>query len=407
VNEWWRAADTELLHALSVAQQKLNVEYRAMLEIVQEVGARKLGSAQGYVTDIELLRCTQNISRSDARRRLSAASDVLPGRTPSGEPLPAALPATAAAVAEAAITDDHIVIIQRILGGLAPHLERHRDELEAYLAEQARVFDPPALRELGKRRIAFLDEDGARPRDSAPTRNRLSFAEEGGGWDVRGWLDRESAATLRTALSPLCAPRPADDGGPDPRTLAERQADGLIDLAHRALDGGRLPGEGGERPHVTVTVPLTVLESRIGNGLLGFAAGSVAAEDARRWACDAHLVPVVIGGRGEPLDVGRASYTVPRWMRRALVQRDGGCAFPGCTVPAQWAAAHHVTHWALGGVTALHNLVLLCPRHHTVVHHTDWDVTITGGFPVFHPPPWIPGGARGNAVHRIDLPLRR
>lgn len=407
MSDWWQEADKELLHALSEVQQKLNAGYRDMLLLVQEVAARKLGTAHGFVTDIELLRCTQNISTADARRRLAAAADVLPGRTATGDTVPAAMPATADAVAQAAITGDHVAVIQRVLGGLAAHLECHRVELESYLAEHARTFDPPALRELGKRRIALLDPDGPRPREGAPTRNRLSLAEDGDGWDVRGWLDRESATILRTALSPLCAPRPADDGAPDARSLAERQADGLIDLAHRALDGGRLPTEGGERPHVTVTVPLTVLEDRLGTGLLDFAegsiAGAIAAEDARRWACDAQVVPVVLGARGEPLDVGRGSYTVPRWMRRALAQRDGGCAFPGCTVPAQWAAAHHVVHWARGGATALHNLVLLCGRHHTVIHHTEWEVTITSGFPVFHPPPWIPRGPRANAVHRIDL----
>lgn len=72
-------------------------------------------------------------------------------------------------------------------------------------------------------------------------------------------------------------------------------------------------------------------------------------------------------------------------------------------MPAQWTAAHHIVHWARGGVTALYNLVLLCPRHHTVIHTTDWEVTITAGIPVFHPPAWIPGGPRTNTIHRIDL----
>ncbi len=229
----------------------------------------------------------------------------------------------------------------------------------------------------------------------------------GSGWAIGGWLDREAAAVLRTALSPLAAPQPAEDGTADPRTVDQRQGDALVELARRMLGTGTLPTEGGIRPHITVTVPLTVLESRLGTGLLDFGddtlAGAIAAEDARRLACDAHLACVVIGGRSEPLDVGRGSYTVPRHIRRALKQRDGGCAFPGCTVPAQWADAHHVAHWADGGITALSNLVLLCPRHHTLLHSSEWEVTITDGFPLFHPPPWIPGGPRRNRLHRPDL----
>ena len=419
MTQWWQASDEELLHALTTAQHRINAHHRAMLTLVAEVAARKLGPTHGYVTDTELLQCTQNISKADARRRLSAAADVLPGRTGTGETVPAPLPATAAALAQDAISADHVAVIQRVLGSLAAHLDRHRGELERYLAEQARVFDPPAVRLLGERRILFLDPDGPRPKDRAPTRNRLSFAADGDGWDLRGWLDRESAAIVQTALSPLTAPRPAQDtrpaqgtgpaqgAGPDPRTLPERTADGVVELARRSLIVGDLPTEGGERPQVVVTIPLALLESRLGNGLLDFGdgtlAGAIAAEDARRWACDARVVPIVVGGRSEPLDIGRAAYTIPRAMRRALKQRDGGCAFPGCTVPAQWADGHHIVHWADGGITALSNLVLLCGHHHTVIHHGEWEVAITGGFPMFHPPPWIPGGPRRNTLHRIDL----
>jgi hypothetical protein len=95
---------------------------------------------------------------------------------------------------------------------------------------------------------------------------------------------------------------------------------------------------------------------------------------------------------------------VSRWIRRALKQRDGGCGFPGCIAAAPWCDAHHIIHWLDLGPTALWNPVLLCGRHHTVIHHGEWDISITDGFPVFHPPPWIPGGPRTNTLHRIDLP---
>lgn len=416
MSSWERASEDEVLAGLAAAQQELNAVYRELLEVVAEAGSRGLAGAHGYVDTARLVACTQNVTHAEARRRISAADSVLPARTLSGAETEAALPATAQAVAEHAISSEHVNVIRQVLGGLRPHLEVHRAELEEYLAAHARIFDPQSLRTLGKRRLAFLDPDGPKPRDASPTRNKLSFAEDGAGWDVRGWLDQESAAVLRSALSPLSAPRPASDGceddaaepgEKDSRTLAERDGDALVELARRSMVAAALPLERGERPHVTVTVPLEVLEGRIaGVGLMGFAdglgSGAISVDRLRRWACDAEVIPVVLGGDGQPLDVGRSMRTAPRWLRRALRQRDGGCAFPNCPVPPQWCEAHHVQHWAQGGETSLDNGVLLCCAHHDLLHHGEWTVTITDGFPLFHPPPWIPGGPRRNTLHRID-----
>jgi 5-methylcytosine-specific restriction endonuclease McrA len=77
---------------------------------------------------------------------------------------------------------------------------------------------------------------------------------------------------------------------------------------------------------------------------------------------------VIVQGRSEPLDVGRKTAVVPAGLRRAVVARDGGCRFPGCGRPQSWCDTHHVRHWVDGGQTALDNLVLLCRRHHRLVH---------------------------------------
>jgi hypothetical protein len=410
MTELWQSSDAELLAALGEMQTALNTTWAQMLAVVREVEHRGLAEKHGYASGADLLRSTQNVSRSTAKARVRAAQDVLPARGLTGEPRPAELPTTAAAVVDGAISAEHVRAIQTTLAALPPHLEAHRAALEEDLAGFARTLDPDAVAKLGKRALAALDPDGPRPRDGDPTRTRFALVPRGAGFEARGWFDRESAAVLRTALSPLAAPAPAADGVPDERSLAERQGDALVDLARRMLDTGTLPTEAGVRPHVTVTVPLQVLEQRLGTGLLDFGDGTlasaIAAEDARRYACDAHLVPIVLAATGEPLDIGRETRIVPRAIRRALAQRDGGCAFPGCECPAQWVDAHHILHWAAGGITALHNLVLLCPRHHTVIHSGEWEVTISHGFPIFHPPPWIPGGPRRNPLHRIDLIAR-
>jgi hypothetical protein len=170
-----------------------------------------------------------------------------------------------------------------------------------------------------------------------------------------------------------------------------RYADALADLLQIALSSRTMPTSGGARPTVMVTVELATLRRQLAAaaGELRWA-GPISAEAARRLACDAAIVPAVLGAAGEPHDVGRLSYPVTAAIRRALEIRDGGCAFPGCDRPPPWCAAHHIQHWANGGVTALHNLVLLCDRHHIVVHHAGWTVRITeNGLPEFTPPPWI------------------
>jgi hypothetical protein len=175
--------------------------------------------------------------------------------------------------------------------------------------------------------LAYLDQDGRPPKDNAETRRWLSLRNRDGGCELAGWLDQEAAEVVRAALSPLAAPRPATDVEVDLRTATQRDADALVELAQRALGRGNLPAEGGQRPQVVVTVSLPVLQGLIGSASLALGA-PINAEVARRIACDAELIPVVLGARGEPLDVGRASRTVPSAIRRAVLLRDGGCAFP-------------------------------------------------------------------------------
>ena len=94
----------------------------------------------------------------------------------------------------------------------------------------------------------------------------------------------------------------------------------------------------------------------------------IAPETVRRLACDAQVIPAVLGGAGEVLDWGRSVRLFTPGQVKALWLRDQGCTFPGCGTPAHWCDAHHVTHWVDGGLTDLSNAVLLCGRHHTVVH---------------------------------------
>jgi len=202
-------------------------------------------------------------------------------------------------------------------------------------------------------------------------------------------LDREGAAHLRAALDPLSAPRPKEDE-PDPRTPAQRRADALVAVCQLANECGELPENGGDRPQVVVTIDYeqlcTGVRAKRGAGMLDNGT-QLCPQTVRQLACDAEVIPVVLDGTSQVLDVGRERRSISGAIRRALVVRDKGCAFPGCGRPPRWCHAHHVIHWADGGKTCLENSVLLCPHHHRLIHHSEWTVRIKEGHPVFVPPP--------------------
>ncbi|MBK6300406.1 MAG: DUF222 domain-containing protein [Actinomycetales bacterium] len=113
-------------------------------------------------------------------------------------------------------------------------------------------------------------------------------------------------------------------------------------------------------------------------GRLNSGGSLIAPETVRRLACDANVIPTVLGSRGEVLDLGRSTRLATPGQLAALWLRDRGCSFPGCTTPAHWCDAHHLVHWADGGTSGLTNLALLCGRHHSVVHRDHLIGHITG-----------------------------
>ena len=200
-----------------------------------------------------------------------------------------------------------------------------------------------------------------------------------------GDLDPETGETFMTALNAeLDAQARTRGEQDDDRTPAQRRADALGEICRQFLDRSDRPSVAGERPHVTVTVPAEGLRGDPRAGAELDHTGPVGAEVARRLACDASITRVVMSGRSEPLDVGRKTPVIPPAMRRAVIVRDRHCRFPGCDRPHAWCDAHHAVHWADGGTTALNNLLLLCRRHHRMVHERGrFTLELIDGRPVF------------------------
>jgi hypothetical protein len=141
------------------------------------------------------------------------------------------------------------------------------------------------------------------------------------------------------------------------------------------------------RPQVVITVELDRLTDALGPAWADYT-GVHTAANARLLACDADLIPQVLGSDSVVLDQGRTVRLFPPEIRRAIVTRDRGCAFPGCDSPAGWCEVHHIGWWKRDlGATSERNGVLLCRRHHVVIHQGAWEVRIAeSGAPEFIPP---------------------
>jgi hypothetical protein len=150
-----------------------------------------------------------------------------------------------------------------------------------------------------------------------------------------------------------------------------RSADALVAMAHLALAA---PADAAPAPAQIVIVDRAVLTGASDEGRCHLDGGAaIPPETARRLACDASVVALLEAADGTPLDVGRKSRTPPAALRRALRRRDGGCRFPGCG-RRRFLHAHHIVHWGLGGHTSFVNMILLCSRHHRLVHEGGYRV---------------------------------
>lgn len=207
--------------------------------------------------------------------------------------------------------------------------------------------------------------------------------------------DADYEAVKAILSSPLAAPASAKErtatGEEDPRTPGMRRYDAFMTVVRRGVAGTQ--GQPTTpKAQLVVTIDLETLRRSLSeSGLLPGAGATlggatISASTIRRLACDADIIPVVLGGPSEILDQGRAQRLVTPGQRLRLSLRDKACTIPGCTVPATWCDAHHVIPWARGGRSDLSNYALLCPRHHIWVHEHELTATITTHGVTWHLP---------------------
>jgi hypothetical protein len=279
------------------------------------------------------------------------------------------------------------------------------------------------------------------------TEDSDGIASEGGNGDGAG-QQRDSGpdTTAGEGQGSAVSGHTSPDLDLDRQTRPQRLLDGLVGACKAALATGTLPAAGGLRPQVMVTINYQDLLDRLehttargprrrtgtagtgatppditpatdprsasspntasdqhghghetygnsapsipGTGSFTFT-GPVAAATVRKIACDADVIPVLLGSEGRILDIGRTTRIFPPHIRKAITARDQGCAFPACTIPAPWCEAHHITYWSHGGTTSTGNGTLLCSHHHHLIHKEQWTIQVKTGIPWFIPPPHI------------------
>jgi hypothetical protein len=149
----------------------------------------------------------------------------------------------------------------------------------------------------------------------------------------------------------------------------------------------KLPKTGGCSATVVVTMTLEQLLAHLDHaGVCTLdTGGRISAAEARRLACTAGIIPVVLGGKSQPLDVGRTRRLHTESMRLAMGVRDGGCTAQGCETPPGLCHAHHDTPWSAAGPTNVDTGRLLCPHHHRRIHDPRYETQrIPGGKVSFH-----------------------
>lgn len=298
------------------------------------------------------------------------------------------LPLTGAAVIEAG--PGRIGIDQaEILTTVAATSEARRRVLtdpdhecgEEFLLEQARTQPADTLRSIARTWAAAADpETDERGYKEATEREFFNLDTTTGGCHLTGFLTTEHGQALLIAMDAVGGKPVAGDD----RSPAQRRAGALTDLARTALDQG-LVGKGAiVRPHLNILIDystLITLATIAGvAGLLPYAAGPLdpaVFEDGQpvpravleRLMCDSTISRIIFGPDSQLINVGRSKRLFPRRLRRAIINRDKHCQFPGCTAPPRLCEAHHRKHWVRDhGDTDATNGVLLCWHHHTHVH---------------------------------------
>lgn len=403
-------------------------EMRAALDAVAQVQPTYMGTGDKQAALIELTRIEGRVAElrmrvlaassevgeesgaRDAAAWLSHATQSEPAATRADALLAERLerrPLVATAMREGRVSPAQARVLAAVLEDLPADLgQQVATDAETTLVALCEHFRPSELRRLARRLLEVVAPEVAEAEEAKRLEDEerralaeafLKFQHLGNGL-TRFWgaLPTAVAERLKRYLQAYSSPRRTKKAGgscgpddsPETGTTPTAGAGERVPT-HKAharafaallelLDPDRLPEHGGDATTVVVTMTLDQLRTDLataGMASTSNADGEIAisAEEARRLACQAGLVPVVLDGKGLPLDVGRASRLHRGPQRRAIRLRDRVCRAEGCTIPAAWCEIHHRKPWAQGGRTDVADGACLCSHHHHLVHDRAYD----------------------------------
>ncbi|MFE4002601.1 DUF222 domain-containing protein [Nocardioides sp. YIM B13467] len=366
---YWRTGQKkdllERLEKLQAQQAALKLRVLASAgDIAEETGAK---DASGWMRT-ELL-----VDRAVARSQIKLASGM------------AKYDLVAAGLADGVVSQDKARVITQALDAIETDPAASAEDLvlaEKLLVDYATRLTANELKIVGKRILAEIDperfeaaEAKALQREEEHAQRRTFFQSRDNGdgtIDIHARVSRAVGMRLRTLLDSLAQPRKlsAENRGrkaPYARLLGQAFARVI-----ETYDVDQLPRHGGHGTTVFITMSVEDLRKDLGTAALGFDGEQITAAEARRMACNADLVPVVLGTDSEILDLGRTARLAYPVQHRALRLRDRCCQAEDCDAPAAWTEAHHLKPWSEGGRTDLANMVLLCPSDHRRSHDPNY-----------------------------------
>ena len=407
-----------------------------------ELAARSRGAEgadlardHGFASPERLIAQATGRRYSEAAKLIAVGEATAQRASFTGESLPARHPHVADALDAGTLCVDAAETIRRFLDAVAVRADKvELTSAEALLVERAPLVGVDGLVRLIKVLEARLDPDGVKPReDELRARRGLKIWEDASGMiNLRGAFDPATGAPIKLAVEALVGAElhtardarrgfgqagravdgPGVQGGAsremtvdsearanettvgdvllaEDRTIAQLNADALADIARHSLGAKHAPAAL-RSATVVVRVDSEALVSGRGHATIDGIEQPVSVGTARELAMSAGIAPLLLDRRSERLDLGRATRLFTPAQKVVLVDRDGGCAWPGCSRPPSHTQAHHIDWWERdGGPTDLHNGIMLCSHHHHRVHDSGWRIDIRDGCSWFIPPPHL------------------
>jgi len=344
------------------------------LRLVATAAASRAAQSSGHSSTGAWLASRTKAAHARCARDVKLASALESG-----------LSATAEALDAGRVSSEHASVIADATAKLPDSLSPQQvATVEHRLVEKAHELDPVQLRRVARRALEAVERDRATvdaqenqllvdEEAAALARTRLTLHDNGDGTTSGHFtVPTLAASMLRKVLDAMTSPRRGRLGATsaqvgDPAVRRDPAHDRGLAFAQvlEHLPTDRLHGK--VAATVVVTLDLETLRGQL--RAAGLDTGDlVSASEARRLACSAGLVPAVLGGDSQPLDLGRAKRFFTEAQRVAGATVHTSCAAEGCDVPYAWTEAHHRMPWSLGGTSDLRDQVPLCGFHHRRVH---------------------------------------